>query len=396
MVCFLSSARYANPLDATQEKKFRVLAASRPLFVIGFAQGLRPRRFFHHARFYLLPCLPLNFPRYVLIHSVGLLLVLWCVLRHHVRIVVTQSPYEGYAGAWAKKIAQLFGKRIALIVESHGDFETSLFLHRHIRTPRLYQGCMRRVARFALQHADVLRAVSQFTADQLRQWAPATPIHQFPAWTDIDAFRQARAMAVASPWVDILFAGVVTRLKGVHHLMNVFIRLASKFPATRLVIAGRMIDKVYAAELNACVRQANLQERVQFVGEVPQATLAVLMRQAKVFVLPSYTEGLGRVIVEAMTVGTPVLASAAGGVRELVKDDETGLLVAPGDEGALKERLCWLLQHPREAQALGQRAQAFAEQQFSTSGYVNGYQQLFSKAQSLLKGHEWSHAAPAF
>jgi glycosyltransferase involved in cell wall biosynthesis len=203
-------------------------------------------------------------------------------------------------------------------------------------------------------------------------------------------------MAVASPWVDILFAGVVTRLKGVHHLMNVFIRLASKFPATRLVIAGRMIDKVYAAELNACVRQANLQERVQFVGEVPQATLAVLMRQAKVFVLPSYTEGLGRVIVEAMTVGTPVLASAAGGVRELVKDDETGLLVAPGDEGALKERLCWLLQHPREAQALGQRAQAFAEQQFSTSGYVNGYQQLFSKAQSLLKGHEWSHAAPAF
>jgi glycosyltransferase involved in cell wall biosynthesis len=156
-----------------------------------------------------------------------------------------------------------------------------------------------------------------------------------------------------------------------------------------------MEDRAYAEELRAGVHQAGLQERVQFVGEVPQTELSALMRQAKVFVLPSYTEGLPRVIFEAMAVGVPVLASAVGGILELVQDGKTGMLASPGDEAALEERLRWLLQHPYEAQALGQRARAFAERQFSTEGYVDGYRQMFARAQSLLNGQEWHDAAPA-
>lgn len=395
MVCFLSSARYRTPLDATQEKKFRVLAETGAIFVVGFACDWQLQRFSCHARLYLLPCLPAPLLRYALLSTMGLLAVLWCILRHDVRIVVAQSPYEGYAGAWAKKIARFFGKRVALIVESHGNFETSLFLQRRVPWPRLYRAVMQRVVRFTLQHADLLRAVSRFTARQLRQWAPKTPVYQFPAWTDIDVFRQECAVAVVSPWLDILFAGVLTPLKGVHHLVNVFIRLAPEFPPARLVVAGRVEDADYAAELKTRVRQANLQERVHFVGETPQAELAALMRQASVLVLPSHSEGLGRVVFEAMTVGTPVLASAVGGILELVQDGETGFLAPPGDEAALEERLRWLLQHPYEAHALGQRARAFAERQFSTTGYVNGYRQMFVRAQSLLNGQKWHDAAPA-
>jgi glycosyltransferase involved in cell wall biosynthesis len=225
--------------------------------------------------------------------------------------------------------------------------------------------------------------------------APGKPIRQFPAWTDIDVFRQEGAMEVTNPWDDIVFAGMLIRLKGVHHLVNSFLRLAPEFPQARLILAGRTEDEVLTAELHARVLQAGATERVQFVGDVPQAQLAALMRQARIFVLPSYTEGLGRVVLEAMMAGTPVLASAVGGILELVQDGETGVLTPPGDEAALEERLRWLLRHPREARALGQRARDVAVRYFSSASYVQGYRDTFALAQELLDKDEVCYASAA-
>jgi len=383
-VAFIGGARYSQPLDATSEKKWRLLSELGEMFVIGFSQDLRPRRFTQHAHFYLLPKFPMPVLRYLAMFTVGPALTLWLILRQGVRILVAQSPYEGFAAAVAKVLARLVGFQVVLIVENHGDFEVSLFLQRRVRCQSLYRWLMRRTARFALQHADLLRAVSNSTRKQLEIWSSGKPIVQFPAWTDIEVFlKTGEDDGTREP--VILFAGVLTPLKGIHHLLHAFAKVAQEFPEVRLEIVGRDENSEYAEELRQKVLRLGLNGRVSFVGEVSQAELADRMRRACVFVLPSLSEGLGRVVVEAMATGTPVIGSHVDGIPEIVQEGLTGFLVPPGDEEALAERLRWVLKHPQEAKAMGHRAREFARSFFSPEAYLAGYRRLFEMAKEVLK-----------
>jgi len=383
-VAFIGGARYSQPLDATSEKKWRLLSELGEMFVIGFSQDLRPRRFTQHAHFYLLPKFPMPVLRYLAMFTVGPALTLWLILRQGVRILVAQSPYEGFAAAVAKVLARLVGFQVVLIVENHGDFEVSLFLQRRVRCQSLYRWLMRRTARFALQHADLLRAVSNSTRKQLEIWSSGKPIVQFPAWTDIEVFlKTGEDDGTREP--VILFAGVLTPLKGIHHLLHAFAKVAQEFPEVRLEIVGRDENSEYAEELRQKVLRLGLNGRVSFVGEVSQAELADRMRRACVFVLPSLSEGLGRVVVEAMATGTPVIGSHVDGIPEIVQEGLTGFLVPPGDEEALAERLRWVLKHPQEAKAMGHRAREFARFFFSPEAYLAGYRRLFEMAKEVLK-----------
>jgi glycosyltransferase involved in cell wall biosynthesis len=392
-VCFLGGARYSQPLDATSDKKFRVMKSLGELYVIGFSRDLYPRRFKQHALFYLLPAIPLAPLRYIEMFVLGPLIACWLIFRHRVQIIIAQSPYEGLAAAVAKKIAGWFGHRIVLIVESHGDFQESLFLQRHISFPRLYSLLMRRSANFALKQADLLRAVSNSTREQLERWVPHKLIFQFAAWTDIEAFLHVGAERKGTSSQNVLYAGVLIPRKGIHHLVSAFARIARDFPRTYLIIAGLAENKSYAARLKVQTRQARLDGRVEFVDEMPQVELAGRMQEACVFVLPTYSEGLPRVAYEAMAAGLPVIASAVSGIPDIVQDGVTGFLVQPGDEAALAERIRWILEHPEERHAMGRRARMSAERFFSTDVYVNAYRQLFQAAQALISDR--SEPAPS-
>ncbi|MFA0740821.1 MAG: hypothetical protein DFNUSKGM_000928 [Candidatus Fervidibacter sacchari] len=383
-VCFLGGARYSQPLDAASEKKWRLLSKIGEMFIIGFSQDFRPRKFTQHAHFYLLPKFPLPILRYLTMFTAGPILALWLILRRGVRVLVAQSPYEGFAAAIAKVLARLVGLQVVLIVENHGDFEVSLFLQRRVRCRSLYRWLMRRTARFALRHANLLRAVSNSTRKQLETWSPGKTIVQFPAWTDIEAFLKAGESEKARKPV-ILYAGVLTPLKGIHHLIRAFARVVREFPEARLEIVGRDENPEYAEELRREVARLGLNGRVSFVGEVSQVELANKMHRSCIFVLPSLSEGLGRVVVEAMATGTPVVGSCVGGIPEMVQDGLTGFLVPPGDEEALAERLLWLLKHPQEAEDMSRRAREFARSFFSSETYLAGYKRLFEMAEEVLK-----------
>jgi glycosyltransferase involved in cell wall biosynthesis len=229
-----------------------------------------------------------------------------------------------------------------------------------------------------------LRAISDSTRKQLETWSPGKPIVQFPTWTDIEVFLKAgEGDGTREP--VILFAGVLTPLKGIHHLLHAFAKVAQEFPEVRLEIVGRYENPEYGEELCQEVFRLRLNGRVSFVGEVPQVELANRMHRSRVFVLPSLSEGLGRVVVEAMATGTPVIGSHVDGIPEIVQEGLTGFLVPPGDEEALAERLRWVLKHPQEAKAMGHRAREFARSFFSPEAYLAGYRRLFEMAKEVLK-----------
>lgn len=384
-VAFLGGARYLQPLNGTSEKKFRALKALGELFVIGFSQDWRPRRFTQHAHFYLFSGLPLPILRYVEMLILGPLLALWIIWRHRARILVTQSPYEGFAAALAKQIAQFLGCRVVLIVESHGDFEESLFLQRQVLFPGLYRRLMRGTANFSLRHADLLRAVSHSTCRQLQAWGPGKRLVQFPAWTDLEVFSEAGNGRRSPRAREIIYAGVLIPLKGVHFLLEAFASIAEEVPDARLWVIGRADSSAYARRLKAQAERLGLNGQVSFVDELSQRELAGHVSQCTVFVLPSLSEGLPRVVFEAMACGTPVIASNVSGIPEMVEEGATGFLVSPGDTKALAERILWLLTHPEEARAMGERARVFARGFFSTEAYTENYAQLFSEAERLLQ-----------
>jgi len=346
------------------------------IFVIGFSRDLKLQCFYQHAQLYVFPQLPFAVFRYLELLVLGPPLLFWLVIRHRVQILIAQSPYEGFVAALALKIVRSLGFRVRLVVETHGDFENSLFLQRKIFLPRIYRFVMTQAANYSLRKADLLRAVSNFTTKQIHDRAGAKKIVQFPAWTDIGTFQNVDGEANSNIFPLILYVGVLTPLKGIHHLLNAVSYLAEEFPAARLVIIGKDENREYAALLKQQGEELGLNERVEFLSPQPQPKLAIWMRRASVLVLPSMSEGMPRVVIEAMASGTPVIGTRVGGIPELVEDGVTGWLVHPGDEYGLEDKLRWILTHRDQARAMGDRGRSLAEQLFSTDRYLDGYRQI--------------------
>lgn len=325
--------------------------------------------------------------RYIEFFALAPLILLALIWRYRVNVVIAQSPYEALAAVGVKNLVRCWRYRLCLVVESHNDFETYLFLQRRVVWPGFYKRLMRWVARWTLAQADVLRAVSSSTQAQLQRYSHGQPLVQFAAWTDLESFLAA-GQALPEKQPTILYAGVLIPRKGVHHLITAFGRVVQRVPQSCLKIIGRPENPTYARALRQQVEQSHLQDKVAFLAEMPQQKLCYEMAQSTVLVLPSLSEALGRVLLEAMATGTAVIATQVGGIPDIVQEGVNGFLVPPGDEQALAEKMIDLLQHPDLAKAMGQRGRAWVETYFSPHIYLQGYAQICQQCR------QWCDASP--
>jgi glycosyltransferase involved in cell wall biosynthesis len=199
------------------------------------------------------------------------------------------------------------------------------------------------------------------------------------AWTDIDTFLSTRRETRPSESNVIVYAGSFVPGKAVHVLIEAFARVARAHGAANLVLVGRAENRDYAAELRRQVERLGLEERVTFREEVSQEELALYFASARALVLPSTSEALGRVVIEAMACATPVVGTRVGGIPDLIEDGVNGYLVPPGDSEALADCILRLFSSD-EVDAMGQRGRESARGMFSTDTYVEGYRRLISFA----------------
>jgi glycosyltransferase involved in cell wall biosynthesis len=154
----------------------------------------------------------------------------------------------------------------------------------------------------------------------------------------------------AREWSDrgqhILFVGRLVPVKGVSLLLDAFARVAQIHLDARLTIIG---DGVERAHLERRCRSLGISSRVDFTGYLNQQEVAEQLKNADLFVLPSYAEGLPVVLMEAMAGGVPVIATRIAGIPELVQDGVTGRLVTAGDVEQLVEAICAHLADPSSA-----------------------------------------------
>lgn len=160
---------------------------------------------------------------------------------------------------------------------------------------------------------------------------PRSPLAQ----ADRAALRAELGLPLEAPL--LVTVGRLTPVKGV----DVAIRALEHLPDAVLIVVGEGEQR---AELEALA--APWGERVRFVGQQPNDRALRFVRAADIFVLSSYTEGLSHVLLEALSVGTPAVATAVGGNPEVLADGVNGLLVPPGDPRALAAAIERLLADP--------------------------------------------------
>jgi glycosyltransferase involved in cell wall biosynthesis len=147
--------------------------------------------------------------------------------------------------------------------------------------------------------------------------------------------------------------GNLTFLKGHRYMLEAMQMLTKSYLGIKYIIAG---EGPLRKTLEAEVERLGIAEYVQFVGAYRNAELPNLLNDVDVIVIPSISESLGIVALEAMYCGKPVVASAIGGLTEIVKDDETGILVPPCDSVALARAVRQLLENEPLRQRMGQAA----------------------------------------
>lgn len=232
--------------------------------------------------------------------------------------------------------------------------------------------------RTAIEAADAVIAVSAgMRADVLAAYPAVDPdrVQVIHNGVDPTVFAPvAGAEALTRRGVDpdrpaVVFVGRITRQKGLEHLL----RAARELPAdAQLVLcAGQADTPELAAEIEALVAALRAERAVHWIAEMlPREELAAFLSHASVFVCPSVYEPFGLVNLEAMACAAPVVATATGGIPEVVVEGETGLLVAPADDPAIfAERLAAaiieLLGDPQRARALGEAGRARVLEHFT-------------------------------
>lgn len=120
--------------------------------------------------------------------------------------------------------------------------------------------------------------------------------------------------------------------------------------------------------LRALARQLKLSDHLTFVTNLPDFRSAI--RAMDIFCLPSLMQGLGTVMLEAMSLGRPVIATGVGGITSIVQHDETGIVIAPSDCDALSQRMLELIQDPIRARAIGSAARQRVIEAFDATRMV--------------------------
>jgi glycosyltransferase involved in cell wall biosynthesis len=244
--------------------------------------------------------------------------------------IVCQTAYEGAAALLARTIARVPAR---VVVEVHGDWRTSTRLYGS-PARRLLSGVADRVAAHALRRADKVRVVSPFTAGLVRALG-VEPAADFPAYMDLEPFTRDPEPLPAEPVA--LFVGVLESYKNIDGLAAAW-RQADAPGRLRVVGKGSREDVVRGLD-------------VQWDRELTSEQVAQAMDEAWVLVLPSRSEGMGRVLVEAFCRGRGVIGSRAGSIPNLVEDDVSGLLVDSTE--ALAEALRRVLSDRSLAERLG-------------------------------------------
>lgn len=181
----------------------------------------------------------------------------------------------------------------------------------------------------------------------------------------------------------ILLPSRITEEKGHLDAVRALALLARKGVRATMAFVGRVGNLPLITNLRQVISEEGLQDHVFFAGELSPEDLRNCYASSDVVVLPSYYEGLGRVLLEAQSMEKPVVAYAVGGVHEVVQHGEGGYLVRKGDIEGLASRLRELLEDHDMRRDMGMRGREFVIERFPLDSLTIRHEEFYTKALNL-------------
>ncbi|MEO7660132.1 MAG: glycosyltransferase family 4 protein [Pyrinomonadaceae bacterium] len=298
----------------------------------------------------------------------------------------------------AKKIGRFIEKEHIDIVHAHvaRDYLAAsiavrtanrgkLVLTRHVVFP------LKPFHRFALRNVEAAIAVSPPVRVQLERIFPPPKLRLIPNgiamsadFPDDGGFRKFHNIPEDVPLIATI--GELKLLKGQRDFVLAANEVLKRFPDCRFVVAGRdnSLDKRFRRELKRLVRVFGHEERFLWLDWLDD--IQPMLAAADLFVSPSHSESFGLAILDAMAAGTPVLATATDGAKELIQD--ANALVPIKDPIALADRICWLLTNENDRAALGKKLQVTAKEKYGLDRMVDATESLYHEVcgQSRVAG----------
>lgn len=253
------------------------------------------------------------------------------------------------AACVAKVLAKIFRKKSVVSIHAIYDLPKKPILARLMRV--------------TLSSFDVVLVLAARSKKELmRIGLDGNRIRVFTYWVDQNIFRPMykmeckKKLGLGDRFV-VLFVGRLLEIKGVRLLLDVAKKLSDVKDVLFMFVGdGPLADEVKAASYNS--------GNIIYVGKVENRKLSIYYNAADITVVPSlYEEGFGRVILEALSCGTPVIASNRGGIPEAL-DDSVGVLIEP-KIGEVIQTIKGIYEHPEELASLRRNCRTYAEERFS-------------------------------
>ena len=250
---------------------------------------------------------------------------------------------------------------------------------------------------WALQHADAVTVVSSDLMRKVNVFAPGREAYLIPNGVDTSLFAPGPRdeTLVASLGLGnrpvVAFVGEARCKKGLAVLLPAFARVCSRCdpPPVLLLVGGVRVDDAQILEV-FCRHNPTLQ--VHVVPNVPHLQLPAYYRLADVLVVPSLHDGMPNALLEGMACECPAVVSSVGGILDVVRDQETALLVSPGDTDALAEALLALVCDPARRKRMGRAARALVAAEFTEAREIERNLEVYRKVQcqtQATRGETW-------
>ncbi|MEP6668277.1 MAG: glycosyltransferase family 4 protein [Chthoniobacter sp.] len=266
-----------------------------------------------------------------------------------------------------------------------GCYRTIWHIHNNLNVVRHFGIPARFNWRQARRGADWLLCVSRASA---AGWAPSGVATEVVHNCVSPQARVSRPASVASGPLRVVASGRMEWNKGLHVALEALARvLAAGVDMTLDVFGGPLEGNEYFAQLQAMTVELGITKAVQFHGfqsdfikRLPSYDIALQCR-----IDP---EPFGLYVLECMNIGVPVIASANGGILELLRADVDGLLYPPGDAAALANGLIELARNPARRQQLAENARVRAHEEFSQSIFARRLTQFYSRVGATLPAED--------
>ena len=228
--------------------------------------------------------------------------------------------------------------------------------------------------RLALRGVRQVVAISPYVVDEYRAWGSSS-------WVRIDnpVPRSFFDLPDAAEPGRVLYVGSTDERKDLLMLLRAMERVRDAHPGVQLRIAGHVTSRDYERRVRAHIRDHGLADTVHILGLLDRDQMLEEYARCTVLALASIEENSPMAVIEASAAAKPVVATAVGGVPDLVCDGENGYLVPAGDAAALAERLVRVLNDPGLARRLGRRGRALAAERFSVERVAQQYHALYQR-----------------